>query len=105
MVIRESVAAAVRGTRDKRFERIRLNGYENYHWKRNLLPTRPRNLPRGWICRLMFLAIYIGRLGNFGVRTKFGVVLSVPHVRSLSKISMESGKVIGSQRYSFHEGK
>lgn len=34
-----------------------------------------------------------------------GVVLSVPHVQSLSKISMESGKVIGSQRYSFHEGK
>lgn len=58
MVIRESVAAAVRGTRDKRFERIRLNGYENYHWKSNLLPTRPRNLPRGWICWLMVLARY-----------------------------------------------
>lgn len=34
-----------------------------------------------------------------------GVVLSVAHVRPLSKISLESGKVAGSQRYSFHEGK
>lgn len=32
-----------------------------------------------------------------------GVVLSV--CWSLSKISLESGKVDGSQRYSFHEGK
>lgn len=53
---------------------------------------------------------YIGDTSSFGRKISMGsehtgVVLSVAHVRPLSKISLESGKVAGSQRYSFHEGK